>query len=794
MKNFALLMFSLLGFLSLSAQQNMTLISNLQYTEDANDVWGYEAPDGTEYALVGLRNGVSVVNLSDPTNPVESDYVPGTSSTWRDMKVFGDYAYFTTDEGGDGLGVIDLSPLPDSVNYSYWQPTLNFPGESGQLLKAHNIYIDENGIAYIAGSNLNFGGMLFVDVATTPGSPAFIAPGPARYSHDVFVRNDTMWSSDINEGYFSVVDVSDKLNTVLLSTQNTPFFFTHNSWLSDDGKTLFTTDEQANAPVASYDVSDMSNIQILDEFRPPATVGQGVIPHNTHTLGNYQVVSYYTDGVVVIDATMPDWLVQVGQYDTYAATGTGFFGCWGAYPFLNSGLLLLSDINTGLYVLQPNYQRACYLKGTVTDFNSGATLDGVTVSFDTEPVNASTDLAGIYKTGLGTPGTYNVTFSRPAYMSETVQVSLVSGQITVEDVVLTKLPSFSMSGQVVSAANGNPIPGAVVDFQGAGFSEGAVADGSGNFTIPNLVVGTYDVIGGKWGYKANSILGAALDQNNNTITIMLDEGYYDEFALDLGWSVSGNATTGIWELADPLSVTIYGLDLTPPSDLPGDIGEKCFVTGNNSDLLGGRVSGETILTSPVFDLTGYMNPVVSYTAWFFSASQNQAPTAQRLRVYLDNGTTKVMVEEFNYSLFNSANWRDRSDILVTDHLPVTNDMTISFETDDNTTAFITEAGVDIFEVTDNPVANEEVDQASSIMVVPNPSSEAFNITFDVSQLSSKSNYLTIYNALGQQVENIKLNNQSGNTQIGKDLPNGVYLLQLNTQQGSGKGIKLIKTN
>ena len=57
------------------------------------------------------------------------------------------------------------------------------------------------------------------------------------------------------------VDVTDKANPNLLATQSTPGNFTHNTWLSDDGQFLYTTDEVPDAPLASYDITDLQNIQ-----------------------------------------------------------------------------------------------------------------------------------------------------------------------------------------------------------------------------------------------------------------------------------------------------------------------------------------------------------------------------------------------------------------------------------------------------------------------------------------------------------------------------------------------------
>src|SRR5690606_30931865 len=94
----------------LSGQQHMELLSRVSYQAGVNDVWGYVAPDGTEYALVGLNTGVSIVSLADPTAAEELHFVAGANSTWRDLKTYGDYAYIVN-ETGQGLMVIDLSAL-----------------------------------------------------------------------------------------------------------------------------------------------------------------------------------------------------------------------------------------------------------------------------------------------------------------------------------------------------------------------------------------------------------------------------------------------------------------------------------------------------------------------------------------------------------------------------------------------------------------------------------------------------------------------------------------------------------
>jgi hypothetical protein len=63
--------------------------------------------------------------------------------------------------------------------------------------------------------------------------------------------------------------------------------------------------------------------------------------------------SYYYDGIYVFDISDPVNPTIAGFYDTYPDPNLGFYrGAWGVYPFLPSGHILASDMETGLYVLE----------------------------------------------------------------------------------------------------------------------------------------------------------------------------------------------------------------------------------------------------------------------------------------------------------------------------------------------------------------------------------------------------------------------------------------------------------
>ena len=142
-----ILFFILFPFFSFSQSSwNMNLLGSLSYTTtNCSDIWGWEDGLGNEYALVGLTNGFSCVNVTNPTTPVEEFFISDLNSTWRDVKTWGNYAYVTT-EASAGLLIVDLTDMTGNT-YSHVTQFTNSSGGSVSFTSAHDIYIDENGIA-----------------------------------------------------------------------------------------------------------------------------------------------------------------------------------------------------------------------------------------------------------------------------------------------------------------------------------------------------------------------------------------------------------------------------------------------------------------------------------------------------------------------------------------------------------------------------------------------------------------------------------------------------------------------
>jgi choice-of-anchor B domain-containing protein len=329
---------------SLSAQGvNCALLGSFNAHGPFNDVWGYVAPNGDEYALLASTTGTVVIDISNPASPVERGWFPFGNSTWRDIRTYGTYAYVVT-EATDGFQILDLS-------------NPNAPTEVGTFgttvtNNAHNVCVDTGaGRLYLVGTNV---GTPTWDLTSNPANPTYLGiaatggGGSNGYLHDFCVENGYGYGSAIYAGVLRIFDMST-FPPPVLSNSPTPGDFTHNAWPNASGTLCVTTDEVAGGVIRVFDISNKSNPIALSQFTPnPAS-----IPHNAFIVGDKVHVSWYTEGYRCIDISNPSNPVEVASYDTWPGSSGGFNGCWGCYPFLPSGNILASDRATGLYILRP---------------------------------------------------------------------------------------------------------------------------------------------------------------------------------------------------------------------------------------------------------------------------------------------------------------------------------------------------------------------------------------------------------------------------------------------------------
>ena len=777
MKNIVLTAICLLTTL-LNAQENynMQLRSHLEFPgKSCANIWGYADPQGNEYALVGTSTGLSIVNITNPAAPELLFEVPSVENFWREVKTWQGYAYMTTEGDNAGLTVIDLTNLPDSIDYQVYDGD---GAIAGQLSTIHALHID-NGKCYLYGSNIGVGGMLILDL-TDPWNPSYLGQYDNYYVHDGIVYGDTAWTGNIYDGFFTVIDVSDPANPIELTQQETPGNFTHNTWLSDDRKFLLTTDEIPNSYLASYSIDDIGNISEEDRFQ--TSPGSNCIVHNTHILNDYAVTSWYTEGVVVVDNDRPNNLIEVAKYDFSDFEGDGFNGCWGVYPYLPSGNIIASDIETGLWVLTPTYQRACYFEGTVKDSICGTNLEGVTITIGNNLVTDSSNIDGIFRTGTVVPGTYSVTFTKFGYISQTFNnLVFENGGLVNLDVVLFSETVVPLAGTVINDQS-QPLVNASVYLSNSQAGYNFNTDALGEYDRCDLQPDLYTVVAGNWGYVTDCQADVSLSAANAEVTSILPLGYYDDFQFNFGWTQSATSGAGFWERAIPVGTTITGNTSNADIDADGDCNGFAYVTGNapgNGPGSDDVDDGYSRLVSPVMDLSNAVDPHISFKYWFFNGGGNSTPN-DTLYIIVSQDNVDYSVAKFTTTQTMSQ-WVDYS-FRVKDFIEVPANVQFKVEAYDFLPGHLVEAGIDLFKVDAFGFVGIEnnVELSSNGVIQPNPSSgEAYL------NLQEPVNHITITDLSGRVISNINNSTNQLKVQLPSELQSGLYLVTYWGTNGSG---------
>jgi choice-of-anchor B domain-containing protein len=776
-----------------SPGQNIQLRAHVPYSPvNLANIGGYVDSSGNEYALVGTTAGLSIVDVTIPSSPVQKFMVPGTTSIWREVKTWLNYAYVTNENGG-GLQIINLGYLPDSVQVKQWNGDAAI---NGSLQTIHALHIDD-GFVYLFGCGtgsvkLFNGAGIICDLNADPWNPHFLGHTTdfgfqsASYIHDGYVSHDTLWAGHIYAGQFRAWDCTNKAAPVLLASKSTPGQFTHNTWLSDDHSTLFTTDETSGSYLTAYDVRNVSNISELSRFQ--TAPGSNSMVHNTHILNDYAVTSWYGEGVVITDVSRPQNPIEVGKYDTYPGSSTGSNGCWGAYPFLPSGTLLASDIENGLYVLTPTYIRACYLEGVITDSVTGTLLQGVTVSIVSSGDTVISEIDGEYRTGTAVAGTYDVTFSKNGYHPKTISgVSLSNGILTNLNVQLSAFQNFSYSGVIADSASGAPLAFADIWLTNDMFSFKTKTDSNGVFNFPIFYDGVYDLKAGKWGYRTICTTDT-IPLNAPADTLRLPMGYYDDFTFDFGWQISGSSLN-LWERAIPVLTTYFGMPCNPGVDDSTDCSDYCFVTDNGGGSANANDvdNGNTFITSPVFDLTSYVNPVLQYSRWFFNDGTIPNDT---MKVLLTDGLTSATVETMCPVTCSPGNgtWV-RFSVPVSLVMSPSSTMRLIVYIADDINNHTLEGGFDHFMILGDILTSADDKYKDDVLsVFPNPAAGSFTIRYNNLPQTA---ILDITDVCGRLVESHTPGAVSGSIQAGSNLRPGIYFTGM---RGGNKAVKIIKTD
>ena len=341
-------------------------------SEAANDNWGWvDHESGKEYVLSGLDDGTAFIDISDPKNPIFLGKLPTatTVSPWRDIKVYENHAFIVSEAPEHGLQVFDLTRLRLIDEFQIFTSDARLT----DFGNAHNIWINqESGYAYVFGSELYQGGPLFINI-TNPINPQ-VEGGYAddSYTHDAHIvtydgpdnqykGREILFGSNSDGGENNkiiIVDITDKSNPIRInSITYTNGGYTHQGFLSEDHRYFFLGDEldelQYGVPTQTriFDLTSLSNSTLHVNYFG----GVNAIDHNGYVKGNKFYLASYTAGLRVLDISQVQnkSVKEIGFFDTYPSNNNPKFnGVWSIYPFFESGIIAINDIDSGLFLVK----------------------------------------------------------------------------------------------------------------------------------------------------------------------------------------------------------------------------------------------------------------------------------------------------------------------------------------------------------------------------------------------------------------------------------------------------------
>ncbi|MBK7643242.1 MAG: choice-of-anchor B family protein [Planctomycetes bacterium] len=653
------------------ARSGVTLLSWLSLPDlgvpaggNGNSCFGYTSPSGREYALMGTSVGTSIVEVSQPGNPVIVATILGPQSLWRDVRTYSHYAYAIS-EGGSGIQVIDLANVDNGV------ATLVNTINDDATPATHTIAINtQSGYLYRSGGGSS--GLRIYNLNSNPAAPARVGTWSARYVHEASIFTMQVGATQkeiafccggqnggtVNTGIY-VVDVTNKANPVQLQyVAYANSGYCHQCWPSPDMTKLYMDDEldDENLGITSvmrvFDISTTgSNVSL--SFAGTYTNGNTAIDHNLYTKNDRILAASYRAGLRVYStsgAGTPNVPVEIGYFDTYPGDDQTYFnGLWNVYPYFPSGTVIGSDIERGLFVWW-----------------------------------------------VGTPP---------------LTIDIPGGAPSV-------LPpgGLVLQAHIGESSPGTLVPGSVTLHYGSGASFQSVAmqaNASGNYAaaLPAGACGS-NLIWYVSAQSTNGILwtapeGASGDANLSVYGSTLASVASNDFETTTGWqgAVAGDtATSGQWVNGDPVGVEVTAfISPQPEFDHTPGAGTRCWVTGQaaagagngSADVDGGR----TTLLSPAFALANVENPVVGYWRYYSNVS-GSAPAADTFRVDVsgDNGTNWTNAETVGPAGLESSGGWYYHQFRVADFVAPTNQVRVRFVAEDLGSGSIIEAALDDFSI------------------------------------------------------------------------------------------------
>ncbi|MDC3051154.1 choice-of-anchor B family protein [Bacteroidota bacterium] len=341
-------------------------------SESANDNWGWtDYNSKREFVLQGLNDGLAFLDITDPQNVIFVGKLLSATdpSDWRDVKIYNNYAFVVSEASNHGLQVFNLNRILDLDEFKVF----NEDYTANDFGNAHNIAINPStGFAYILGSALYEGGPVFYDISV-PEKPILKGGfSDTSYIHDAqiitykgidqnYFEREILFGSNSDGGETNqliILDVTDKTNPKLISKISYSYGgYTHQGWIDENHRYFYLGDELDElrygnkTRIIIFDLKDLKNpkIHFVHEGKTNA------IDHNLYIKSNKLYLSNYTAGLREFDIQNIEnqEIIEEAFFDTYPESDDASFdGVWNSYPFFESGVIAVSDINRGLFLIK----------------------------------------------------------------------------------------------------------------------------------------------------------------------------------------------------------------------------------------------------------------------------------------------------------------------------------------------------------------------------------------------------------------------------------------------------------
>ncbi len=331
-----------------SQHVNTSLLQNWKRgsARSYSDVWGWTAPDGKEFAIIGDSAGISILDATDPTKVKSLGFyaVSASGYAWRDYTNLGKY-FYAVSEHHRGMRVFEMLPNGTPKDHGFVQ--------TATVVSAHNIRCDpDTGYLYVTGGNNR--GLAIFDASTTPTNPKFLSVWNSNYVHDACIRRGKAYVCTGSAYVTRILNIRNPSSIPQIGQCATTSGYNHSAWISEDDKILCICHESARGSVQPH-------MQVWDVSNPSSPLFRGIfeaasraIVHNVFVIGRTAYMSYYIHGFQMADLSDPTNPTKIASFSTSSYTTVGYYGAWGCYPFQDSGVIYINDMQNGFFALRVN--------------------------------------------------------------------------------------------------------------------------------------------------------------------------------------------------------------------------------------------------------------------------------------------------------------------------------------------------------------------------------------------------------------------------------------------------------